>query len=230
MLFLRRIMRRYFSITEILIWFTSVFVITVSFFAFDGKGYLTLVASLIGVTSLIFASKGNPVSQLLMIIFSILYGVISYGFRYYGEMITYLAMTLPMAVLSLVSWLKNRHTKSEVAVNDVNKNDRIALAVLTVVVTAVFYFVLKYFNTHNLIPSTLSIATSFAAAFLTYKRSPYFAFVYALNDLVLIVLWVLASLTDISYISVVICFVAFFVNDMYCFFSWRKMAKRQKIG
>lgn len=68
---------------------------------------MTLIASLIGVPSLIFCAKGNPVGQILMIVFSILYGIISYGFAYYGEMITYLGMTLPMAVFSLVSWLRN---------------------------------------------------------------------------------------------------------------------------
>ena len=77
--------------------------ILLSFFIFDKTNYLTLAASLIGVTSLIFAAKGNPLSQALMIIFSILYGIISYTFNYYGEMITYLGMTGPMAAFALVS-------------------------------------------------------------------------------------------------------------------------------
>lgn len=60
---------------------------------------LTLIASCIGVSSLVFAAKGNVWSQILMIIFSILYGIISWQFRYWGEMITYLGMTMPMAIL-----------------------------------------------------------------------------------------------------------------------------------
>ena len=53
------------------------------------------------------------------------------------------------------------------------------------------------------------------------------ALAYAANDIVLIVLWVLASLCDIRYVSVVVCFVAFFVNDIYGYVSWQKMKKRQ---
>ena len=90
----------YFSKTEIVLWVTSVIVIIVSFCAFDKTNYMTLCASLIGVTSLIFNAKGNPVGQVLMIVFSILYGIISYTFAYYGEMITYLGMTMPMAISS----------------------------------------------------------------------------------------------------------------------------------
>ena len=56
---------------------------------------------------MIFNAKGNPIGQFLTIVFSLLYGIISYGFSYYGEMITYLGMTMPMSVFALVSWIKN---------------------------------------------------------------------------------------------------------------------------
>ena len=55
---------------------------------------------------------------------------------------------------------------------------------LAAIVTVVFYFILKAFNTNNIIPSTISVTTSFVAAYLTYRRSPYFAIAYALNDIV----------------------------------------------
>ena len=100
---------------------------------------------------------------------------------------------------------------------------------LTIIVTVVFYFILKYFNTANIIPSTLSVTTSFVAVYLTFRRSPYFALAYATNDIVLIVLWILASIYDTRYISVVVCFVAFLFNDVYGFISWQKMKKRQGV-
>ena len=220
----------YFSRLELALWLSSVFLITVSFLIFDRTSYLTLLASLVGVTSLIFCAKGNPVGQVLMILFSLLYGWISLTFSYYGEMITYLGMTLPMAVFALVSWLRNPYkgNKTEVKVNSIGKAEWLFLLLLTSIVTIAFYFILKYFQTANLLPSTLSVATSFAAAYLTFKRSPYFALVYAANDVVLIVLWVLASLADIHYLSVVVCFVAFLFNDLYGFVSWQRMKARQK--
>ncbi|MBE6815210.1 MAG: nicotinamide mononucleotide transporter [Ruminococcaceae bacterium] len=220
----------YFNLTEKLIWSISVIVIIVSFFLFENDGYLTLVASLIGVTSLIFCAKGNPFGQFLMIIFAIIYSIISFSFQYYGEMLTYLGMSLPMAVFSLISWLKNpfNENKSEVRVNKITRKEVAFMSGLTLVVTVAFYFILEYFNTANLIPSTFSVSTSFLAAYLTFRRSPYFALAYASNDIVLIVLWVLASLKDISYISVVICFIVFLVNDLYGFISWLRMMKRQE--
>lgn len=221
--------REYFSGVEILLWVLSVLVILVSFFIFDRENYLTLLASLIGVTSLIFSAKGNPIGQALMIIFSLLYGVISFNFAYFGEMITYLGMTMPMAVFALISWLKNPYkgNKSEVEVNEISAKESALMWILSAAVTVVFYFILNYFETANIVPSTLSVTTSFVAVYLTFRRSPFFALAYAANDLVLILLWILASASDIRYISVVVCFVAFLFNDVYGFVNWQRMKKRQ---
>ena len=222
-------LKSYFSKADILLWSSSVMLIIVSFIIFDRESYLTLYASLIGTTSLIFNAKGNPLGQLLMIIFSLLYGIISYTFSYYGEMITYLGMTMPMAVFALISWLKNpfNGNKAEVRVNSITTRETIFMWLITALISAIFYFILKYFNTANIFPSTISVTTSFLAVYLTFRRSPYFAVAYAANDIVLIILWVLASFSDVRYISVVVCFIAFLLNDIYGFVSWQKMKIRQ---
>ncbi len=221
--------KNYFSKTDVTLWLSSVMLIILSFCIFDRESYLTLCASLIGVTSLIFNAKGNPIGQFLMVIFSLLYGIISYTFAYYGEMITYLGMTMPMAVFALISWLKNPYkgNKAEVKVNSLSAKENVFMWILTAVVTLIFYFILEYFNTANIVPSTLSVTTSFLAVYLTFRRSPYFALAYAANDVVLIILWILASFTDVRYISVVVCFVAFLFNDIYGYISWQRMKQRQ---
>lgn len=219
----------YFKKEEIILWCSSVILILGSFALFDRTNYLTLAASVIGVTSLIFNAKGNPFGQLLMVIFSALYGIISFDLAYYGEMLTYLGMTAPMAVVALISWLRNpyRGNKAEVKVNHIKKNEYVFMWIAAVTVTVIFYFILEYFNTAHIIPSTISVTTSFVAVYLTFRRSPYYAVGYAANDIVLIILWGMASLENISYISVVVCFIAFFANDIYGYLSWCEMGKRQ---
>lgn len=219
----------YFSRGEKALWLCSVALIAAAFLVFDRSNYIAAANSLIGVTSLIFVAKGNPVGQVLAIIFSMLYGYVSYTYAYYGEMITYLGMTMPMACFSLVSWLKNPYGSghSQVKVNRLTGREYAFLALLTAAVTAAFYFILRAFGTANLPLSTFSVTTSFAAVYLTFRRSPYYAIAYSLNDIVLIILWSLATFDDISYLSVVMCFAAFLANDIYGFCSWRKMQRDQ---
>lgn len=223
--------KNYFSKAEILLWFFSVSSIVISFVMFSNNGCITLIASLIGVTSIIVNAKGNPTGQAMMIIFSIMYGIISYNCRYYGEMITYLGMTAPMAVVALVSWLKNPYGDGkEVKVNRIKLPEVVLMILIGTAVTFIFYFILKYFNTSNLEVSTISVLTSFVAVYLTFRRSIFFSLAYAMNDIILIILWGLASFNDTSYISVVVCFIMFFINDIYGFISWNRMEKRQAIG
>lgn len=221
---------RYFSRGEKALWSGSCAVILLSFALFDQESLLTLAASLVGVTALIFNAKGNPAGQALMILFSLLYGVISYTFAYYGEMITYLGMTMPMAVCALIAWLRHPYggSRAQVAVGRIGKKETAVMWGLALAVTAAFYFILRWFDTANLPLSTLSVMTSFLAVYLTFRRCASYAAAYAANDAVLIALWVLASREDARYLSMVVCFAAFGVNDLYGFISWRAREKQQK--
>ena len=221
---------KFLSPFEWALWIFSLLVITVSFFLGADRYPLTLVASLVGVSALIFIAKGNVIGQFLIIAFSILYGIISWNFRYFGEMITYVFMSLPSAVVACISWLRHpsKAGKSEVEISPMTSKKWILLTLAATAVTTVFYFLLKYFNTANLPLSTVSVTTSFFAAMLLILRSPYYAIGYALNDVVLIGLWVLASIKSISYLPIVFCFLTFLVNDSYGFINWKRMQKRQQ--
>ena len=96
-----------FTKKEWILWIASLLIVIVSNLFSTDFDLLTLMAALIGVTSLIFAAKGNVWAQILMIMFSILYGIISYRFRYWGEMIPYLGMALPMAIWSTLTWIRH---------------------------------------------------------------------------------------------------------------------------
>ena len=211
------------------LWIGSLVIVFISNIISSDRDLLTLIAALIGITSLIFAAKGNVWAQILMILFSILYGIISYRFRYWGEMITYLGMTLPMAVWSTITWVKNpsKKNKNEVAIQRLNSKHIVALIFSTFIVTWVFYLILRLFSTPNIGFSTISITTSFVAAALTMLRSSYYALAYASNDIVLIVLWSLASIENPVYMPVIVIFSIFFLNDMYGFISWRRREIKQ---
>ena len=221
---------RYFTPAEKALWLSSVLLILASARLFPGGGPLTLIASLTGVTSLLFNAKANPVGPLLMVVFSILYGIISFSARYYGEMFTYLGMTGPMSVLALISWVKNPYQgqRAQVHIARLSKRAAVLILLLTLLVTGLFYYILKACGTANLPLSTISVATSFLAVALTYLRSPLFALAYAANDGVLIALWLLAG--DSGSWAVAVCFLVFLLNDSYTYYNWRRLQRRQEKG
>ena len=215
---------------ELGLWAVSVSVVTASFIIGGNFRVLTLIASLIGVTALIFVAKGDVTGQVLTVVFSVLYSVISFEFTYYGEMITYMFMTAPIAAMSVYTWIRHPEGKGkrEVSIARLNLKKTIMLSITAVIVTVIFYFILRFFNNANLLFSTISITTSFLASALMLFRSSAYALAYGANDIILIILWVMASLEDTAYLPMVMCFAMFLVNDIYGFYSWQKRKKLQE--
>lgn len=214
------------------LWGVSIAVVTASFFVGGKEGILSLIASLLGVTALILVARGDVAGQALTIVFSILYAIVSFKLRYYGEMITYLCMSAPMAAFSVVSWLRHPYAenRSEVRMTRLKRSVAALTVLLSLIVTALFYFILRALGNAELLVSTFSVTTSFLAAFLLFLRSPWYALAYAANDVVLIVLWIIAAVDDVSYLSMVACFLMFLCNDLYGFFNWLKLRRKQDAG
>ncbi len=217
------------SIFEKKLWTLSTLLIIVSFIISKNINIPIIIASLIGVSALTFVAKGDVLGQALTVAFSVVYAIISYEMKYYGEMITYLGMTMPIALLSIYTWLSNPYCENEVSINKLSKKQYLILFFLSVVVTIIFYYILKYFGTSNIVFSTLSISTSFLAASLMMLRNPNYAVAYACNDIILIVLWVFATLENIMYFPMIVCFIIFLLNDTYGYINWRKMELKQSV-
>lgn len=209
------------------LWIGSIAVIVIAFITAGKYEPLTLLASILGITSLIFTAKGDFIGPLLIIFFSLIYAFISYQQHYYGEIITYVGMSAPIAGISAVNWIRHPYSDTQVKVSSLTKQKLLIVTVCTIAVTIAFYFILKYFGTASLIISTISVTTSFYASALMLMRSPFYALAYSANDIVLILLWVIASMTDIACLPMVVCFAVFLVNDLYGLLSWQKMKKNQ---
>lgn len=214
---------------EILLLCLSLSDILLSFFLVGSRDWLNLAVSLVGALMLIFVSKGEVFGQVVAIAFALLYAAVSWGFTYYGEVIICVSMTLPLAVLSLISWLRHPYEKgkTEVKIARLTKKQVLLMFTLAAAVTTGFYFVLKAFHTANLAVSTVSITTSFLASWLLLFRSPFYGLAYAANDVVLVTMWILAALENIAYLPMAVCFCVFLFNDLYGFFNWSRLLKRQ---
>lgn len=207
----------------------SLTVVTVCNWMTPSAAWITKIAAVIGAVALVFMAKGDVWGQMLTAVFSVLYGITSWQFRYFGEMITYLGMTLPMALLAVFSWLRHPYqgNQAQVEIHYLTRWQKTVMVVGCVPITVAFGFLLWWLHTPNLLFSTLSVTTSFLAAYLTCYRSSYYALAYAANDVILTVLWVLAAVKDVSFTPMIACFLVFLLNDLYAFSSWKRRETEQ---
>lgn len=218
------------NLFEIIFLFCSLLVVSLCFAFGSDKNVFSFIVSLVGVVSVLTVAKGLVVAPFINIVYNILYAIISITQKYYGEAIIYIGLMIPICVLSIVLWLKNKNKDNSdvVDINKIKGKEYLYLAVATVVVTIGFYFLLKVLNTNELIISTISLVTSLVASYLMLRRCSYYALGYILNDIILIVLWsIVVKNSGIGYLPTVISFCVFLINDIYGFVHWKLEEKKQ---
>lgn len=135
-----------------------------------------VLGPVIGVTALIYIARGAVLGQVLMVVFSLVYGYLSFYCRYYGEMVTYMGMTGPISAMTVVTWLRHpSQEENRVEAARLSPRLRWIMAVSAAGTTWAFYYILKYFHTAQLPLSTLSVTTSFLASYLMLFRSSMYA-------------------------------------------------------
>jgi nicotinamide mononucleotide transporter PnuC len=205
--------------------------VTIGFVVTPEKNIFSYLSSVAGITCVIINSKGNVWGQVVAITFGVLYGICAYQQHYYGEMLIYFCLMIPIHIFSIVSWLRHKFNgkKHEVEVNNLKPLEYVLVFVGAAVVTVAFYFLLRALNTDNLIISTISLTTSITAAYFMLRRCEFFSICFVFNDIILIVLWSLKLFSEgFSLLPSVLAFVIFLFCDTYCYLSWRTMKKRQK--
>ena len=223
-----------FNLKNIITWQETILLIIelaiplVLYFVFKCDDYQNLLGAQLGIISIFFLAKASLIGIVLSLLFSLFYAITSLNFQYYGEAIIYFAFMIPLGIISGVIWFINRFKgTTEVAILSTKKSDFIIGPIASVTLTFGLFWLLRYLGTENIITSTLSLFTSFLALYFQIKRSRFTQLFYAANDIVLITLWILATIEDISYVPIVSCFAFLLVNDLYGFFNWTRIKKRQ---
>ena len=203
--------------------------VVVSIFIFFERNILSFICSFIGCFAIFSLAKGFFFAPIINVAFDILYIILSYTQCFYGEALIYILMTLPIDFYSSFTWIKNKSNNSEVIkINKIKKIEWLFFWLGTVVLTVVFYFILKALHTSELIISTISFITSAMAGYFLIRRSNYYSLAYSFNDLILIALWTTSFIKfGTSYLPVVINFCCSFVIDFYGFINLQKELKKQ---
>ena len=226
-------MRNFFknwNLFEICFLIGSLLALVLCFVFSADKNVFSFVASLIGVLSVITVAKGLVIAPFIDIVYNVLYAIISIFQGYYGELIIYTLIMIPISVMAIISWRKNRNkdNKDIVEVNTIGLKEYIYLAIVTIVASVGFYFLLKALNTNEIVVSLLAFITSTVASYLMLRRSSYYALGFILNDAALIVLWAIVVVNSgMGYLPTAISFCVFLVNDIYGFIHWKVSESKQ---
>ena len=214
---------------EKMLLFSSIILVLLFGFIFQSN-LSTTISSIIGIVAALLLAKGKNLGQIFGILLVILYSFVSYVNRFYGEVIIYLCIMLPMYIIGLISWLKHQNSKTNIIyVNKIVIQEWIIISIVSVISFIGIYFLLKLFNTSELVISSLSVVSSLYAIYLGVRRSKYSFYFYIINDFILIMLWGIPVVSGtLSLIPMVFNPIVNLINDSYGIYNWNKLEQVQK--
>lgn len=197
-------------------------------FLFKGT-WIDLGYTLLYFWTALLLAKGKYACYIIGIISTFFYAFVSYSNSYYGEVIIAMCCTLPLMIVGLVNWLKHQDNTNTVVIKEISKKELIIILLSQAVMFIGYYYLLKIFNTNNLLVSTFSIVASIIATYLTARRSEYGFVGFIINDIILITLWSIPVIGgNTNLIPVLLCPVLLLINDIYGVYNWKKIKNKQK--
>ena len=191
---------------------------------------LTTSCSIVGIITALLLAKGKNLGQVFGLLITILYSIVSFKNKYYGEVLIYALLMLPMYVIGIITWINHKNEKTNsVEINSIKKKEWIIVSFVFALVFVGIYYLLKAFNTNELIVSTISVLASLFAVYLQIRRSKYSFSFYIVNDIILMFLWGIPVVRG-SFIlfPMLLNPTINLINDTYGFYNWKKTEKIQK--
>ena len=213
--------------------FEKIFLLLGTIFSFTityiFKGiWIDLGYTLLYFWTAILLAKGKYACYIIGIVSTFFYAVVSYSNSYYGEVIIAMCCTLPLMVIGLINWLRHQDNTNTVIIKKITRKELTLVLLSQVVMFFGYYYLLKVFNTNNLLVSSFSIMASIIATYLTARRSEYGFVGFIINDIILIVLWSIPVINgNYNIISVLICPVLLLINDIYGVYNWKRIKNKQ---
>ena len=193
---------------------------------------LTTICSIEGIITALLLAKGKNLGQVFGVIITILYSIVSFKNKFYGEVIIYIVLMLPMYIIGIISWARHQNKKTNtVDVNKIDSKEWFLVFIVSIIVFISIYFLLKSFNTNELIISTISVVASLFAVYLQIRRSRFSFYFYIINDLILIALWgIPVIIGNLLILPMVFNPIINLINDSFGVYNWKKLEKKQEKG
>ena len=217
------------TIFEKILLFGSIIVISSVGLVFKSD-LLTTSCSLLCIITVLLIAKGKNIGQVLGVLVTIMYSVVAYKNKYYGEVLINLLLMLPLYIIGIITWINHKDEKTNfVEINSIQKKEWIIVAIVFICAFIGIYNLLKFFNTNELIVSTISVLVSLFAAYLQMRRSRYSFSFYLINDIVLMFLWGIPVIQgNYTLFPILLNPMVNFINDMYGSYNWKRTEKIQK--
>ena len=183
-------------------------------------------AALTGIWCVILTGKGKLSSFWVGTVNTILYAIVAWQARYWGEVMLNLIYYVPMNFVGLYMWSKNMNKQTEEVVKERMTFKGSLIAYACVIVGTLGYGVILNLM-HGTLPFIDSMSTVFSifAQFLCVKRYMEQWVLWIVVDVVTVIMWVYAFINGTGDMATVLMWSIYLINAIIMFAKWKKDTK-----
>ena len=192
------------------------------------------LSAVTGVISVVLCAKGRVSNYVFGMVYVTAYAYVAFQNKLYGEVMMNLLYYVPMNVIGFITWTKLAKKKAESAqTGDVSKDvetrhmsskQRWMTFVIAVVVILAYWQLLKFMGGNLALIDSCSTIVSIIAMYLQVMRFTESWIMWIFTNLISIVLWLTAMLTqDSNNITMLLMWSAYLVNSTYGYINWKKL-------
>lgn len=211
------------------IWLLSATAVILGLSIYWKDSAVGIVAALTGIWCVILTGKGKLSSFWFGTINTVLYAIVAWQAKYWGEVMLNLLYYLPTNFIGLYMWSKNMNNSTdEVVKKRLSLKSSIIAYGSIIVATFGYGFVLKLMN--GTLPFVDSMSTIFSifAQILCIKRCMEQWVLWIVVDVVTVGMWTYAFINKTGDIATVLMWTIYLINGIIMLIKWLKDSKKSE--
>ena len=189
-----------------------------------------IISATTGVACVVCTGKGKLSAYIFGTVNVVLYAIISYHARYYGEVMLNALYYFPMEFYGFYVWHKHMNIEThEVEKKRMNAGGRIKLVLVTAAGTVAYGLVLKALGGALPFVDALSTMASVVAMVISVKMYMEQWVIWIVVDIVTVIMWAVAFAGGNESIATLLMWIVYLGNAVIMYFKWNKEASANAI-
>lgn len=189
-----------------------------------------IISATTGVACVVCTGKGKLSAYVFGIVNTLLYAIIAYQARYYGEVMLNVIYYFPLQFYGIYVWSKHMNADThEVNKRQMKYRGKILLLLLVAFATMLYGYVLQGMGGKMPYVDALSTVVSVVAMMVSIKMYAEQWLLWIVVDVVTVIMWTIAFLQGNDSISTLIMWIIYLGNAIIMYFKWVKEAKENEI-
>ena len=186
---------------------------------------LGIISALTSTWYALWAGKGKVSCYFFGMINSFCYGLISYQYHLFGEVMLNWGYYFPMMFVGLFFWKKHLNQQQEIYKTKLNLKGRLILAAASAAGIIVYAALLKFIGGRTPGLDSLTTVLSIAAMIMTVKRCAEQWFLWTVVNVASIIMWLKIFMSEGGAVASLLMWCIALANGIIFYFQWAKEVK-----